>query len=253
MVAADTPCFCRRHHIECVYDDVEAVSAIDEFRQLRRRLKTVEGLVITGTSKHTNLDWLPAGSTALKSRGKLPLVQRLEVGTTEPDLSEEIHHLLQYKPGEVYGACQIYFQNIHRWIPVISQKLFYRRMTEFSQTRRADFALLLLCILLLIHYPTSNTKQEPLYEIAKIRYWYLHGSAEASIELLQAGILLATYEYGSSMIEASYKTTGLCALQASWMGLHNQGRPSDLLKDSDAWLENVERRNVWWAIIIRDR
>jgi hypothetical protein len=28
---------------------------------------------------------------------------------------------------------------------------------------------------------------------------------------------------------------------------------SDLPKDSDAWLENAERCNVWWGIVIRDR
>jgi hypothetical protein len=168
-------------------------------------------------------------------------------------MSDEVHKLLQCKPGEVYEACQIYFQNVHKWMPVISQKLFFRRLTNFSNTKRTDFSLLLLCIFLMIHCPASATTPEPLYQIVKTSYWHLSASAEASIELVQAGLLLACYEYGSGMIEGCYNTIGQCVRMNYWMGLHIQRLPSDLPSGSDAWLENAERGNLWWGILIRDR
>jgi hypothetical protein len=242
-----------RHNVECVYDDVEGVSTIDEFRQLRKRLRNVEGLMVSGTSKTANPGLALKQHPSSHAPQDATLLGRLTVLNTESSLSEEVYQLLQSKPGEVYGACQIFFQNVHKWIPILSQKLFYRRMTTFSKTRQTDFALLLLSVLLLIHCPTRGTRPEPFYEIVKTRYWHLNASAAASIEMVQAGLLLASYEYGSGMIEACYGTIGLCARMGHWMGLHNQGMPSDLPKDSDAWLETAERCNVWWGIFIRDR
>ena len=55
------------------------------------------------------------------------------------------------------------------------------------------------------------------------------------------------------MIEGCYKTIGQCVRMGYWMGLHNQSTPSDLPSGSDAWLENAERGNLWWGILIRDR
>ena len=242
-----------RHHVECVYDEAEGASTIDEFRQLRKRLRNVESLMVPGTSKAANpglaLIQHPSSQVAQDDT----LIGRLAVLNTESSLSEEISQLLQSKPGEVYGACQIFFQNVHKWMPILSQKLFYRRMTTFTKTGQADFALLFVSVLLLIHCPKRGTRREPLYEIVKARYWHHNANAAASIEIIQAGLLLACYEYGSGMIEACYRTTGLCARIGYWMGLHNLALPSDLPKDSDAWLETAERCNAWWGIFIRDR
>lgn len=236
---------------------MEGMSTIDEFRQLRKRLRNVEGLMVPGTltSKTANpgMGLRPHRDPSSHAAQDSTLLGRLAGINAESSLSEEVYQLLQSKPGEVYGACQIFFQNVHKWMPIISQKLFYLRMTKFSKTGQTDFALLLLSILLLIRYPTMDTRPEPLYEIIKTIYWQLNASATASIETVQAGLLLACYEYGSGLIQACYGTTGLCARMGCWMGLHNQGPPSDLPKGSDAWVESAERCNVWWGILIRDR
>ena len=126
-------------------------------------------------------------------------------------------------------------------------------MTEFSKTKQPDFAVLLLGVCLLIRYAATDTGEDPLYKIVKGEYWHLCSCLEASIELVQAGVLIACYEHASGMAEAAYGTIGLSARMGSWMGLHNQRLESDLPKDSDAWLENAERFNLWWGIVIRDR
>lgn len=136
----------------------------------------------------------------------------------------------------------------------MSRKLFYRRLTEFSKTKRPDFAILLLCILLSIHYPTSSTAQEPLYRAVRSIYWYLNAAIDASLEMIQAGILLSCYEYGFGMHKECYKTIGLSVRMGHLMDLHNEKPPSnDILHSSDEWTEAAERCNIWWALVIRDR
>jgi hypothetical protein len=232
----------------------------DEFRYLRRRLRNVESLAIPGASKTSRsalplpgLTYEEPPSYARQTGEHGSFLERLAECSSGSNLSEEVCHLLQSKPGEVYGACQVYFQNVHKWMPVISQKLFYRRMTQFSNTKRADFSLLLLSVCLLIQYPLSDTTQLPLYSIVKSNYWHLNSCMEASTELAQAGLLIACYEHASGLVEASYHTIGLCARMGYWMGLHERRIDSDLAKDSDAWLENAEKCNLWWGIFIRDR
>jgi hypothetical protein len=218
----------------------------------------VERLAVPGTSKIARPAQILSTQEDPPSCGRqasthTPFLERLAVLNNRARLSEEVYELLQSKPGEVYGACQVYFQNVHKWMPVISQRLFYKRMTEFTKTKRADFSLLLLGVCLMIRYPLTDTAQDPLYKIVKTEYWHLNSCLEVSIELVQAGLLIACYEHTSGMVGAAYRTIGLSARTGFWMELHNQRLESDLPKDSDAWLENAEKCNLWWGIFIRDR
>jgi hypothetical protein len=126
-------------------------------------------------------------------------------------------------------------------------------MTEFSKTKQPDFAVLLLSVCLLIRYAATDTGEDPLYKIVKGEYWHLSSRLEVSIELIQAGVLIACYEHAFGLVGAAYRTIGLSARMGSWIGLHSQGFESDLPRDSAAWLENAERCNLWWGIVIRDR
>ncbi|KAL6876921.1 hypothetical protein J3F83DRAFT_429571 [Trichoderma novae-zelandiae] len=252
---------CKRLHLQCTYEDAESVPVLEEFRQLRKRLKLFEELLVPGTSKALNPTRLPAELSPRMTADErsaigceADLISRLEALASKLDVGEEVYQLLQSHPGEVYGASQIYFNNIHRWIPIMSQKLFYRRLTEFSKTKRPDFALLVLSILLSIHCPASGTMEEPLYRAVRSTFWSLNATVDASLEMVQAGVILSCYEYGSGMYQECYKTIGLCVRMGHWMGLHDERPPpSDDLQYSDEWIRRAERCNLWWALVIRDR
>lgn len=117
----------RRDHVECIYNDSASVSLADEFRHLRNRPREVERLAIPGTSKNArpaklhlrHQEDLPSGGRQVGKHA--PFLERL-AAVNFTNLSEEVCEMLQSKPGEVYGACQIYFQNVHKWMPIISQK-----------------------------------------------------------------------------------------------------------------------------------
>ncbi|UKZ49228.1 hypothetical protein TrVGV298_003473 [Trichoderma virens] len=249
---------CKKLHIQCVYEDAaESVPVIEEFRQLRKKIKLFEEMLVPGTSKVSGPTRSAAEpgppETASQTDYEADLISRLEGLTSKLNVGEEVYQLLQSHPGEIYGASQIYFNNIHKWIPIMSQKLFYTRMTDFSRTKRPDFAILLLCILLSIHCPASDTAPEPLYRATRSIFWSLNASIDASLEMIQAGILLSCYEYGFGMDKECYKTIGICVRMGHWMELHNEKPPSDDLQYSDEWIRIAERCNLWWALVIRDR
>ncbi|PTB65834.1 hypothetical protein BBK36DRAFT_1202882 [Trichoderma citrinoviride] len=248
-----------RLHLQCIYEDTESVPVIEEFRQLRKKLKLFEEMLIPGTSRVSNPPTRPAVDLSPPDTADEPsvtgcdLLSRLEALASKLNVGEEVYQLLQSHPGEIYGASQIYFDNIHKWMPIMSQKLFYRRLTEFSKTRRPDFALLLLSIVLCIHCPASGTTQEPLYRAVRSTFWSLNATIDASLEMVQAGVLLSCYEYGFGMYKECYKTIGLCVRMGQLMGIQDEKPPSDELQFSDEWIRIAERCNLWWALVIRDR
>ncbi|KAL7807512.1 hypothetical protein V8C44DRAFT_186372 [Trichoderma aethiopicum] len=253
---------CKRLHLHCIYEDAESVPVIEEFRQLRKRLKLFEEMLVPGTSRASNpttrrvVDMSPPDTADAQSMTgcKEDLISRLEALAPKVNVGEEVFQLLQSHPGEIYGTSQIYFDNIHRWMPILSLKLFYRRLTEFSRTKRSDFALLLLSIVLSIHCPASGTTQEPLYRAVRSTFWSLNATIDASLEMIQSGVLLSCYEYGFGMYNECYKTIGVCVRMGQLMGLQDEKPPSDELQYySDEWIRVAERCNVWWALVIRDR
>lgn len=241
-----------RQHLLCVYqDDAHSLSTIEEFRQLRRRLKQFEALLIPG-----------AGGTAISvssssdsgAQSPRSLSERLEQVTGGPltVVGYEVYRLHQTHPAQVNKVCHMYFQTVHLWMPIVSPTLFYARMADFCHTKSPDFSLLFLSMLLFMSYPQSGTSCEPLYRNVQSVFWQISASMDDSIELIQAGILIACYEYASGLVAASYKTIGQCTRMGYWMGLHLQHLPTQE-EDECTRLKGSERFNMWWAVIIRDR
>ncbi|KAL7954087.1 hypothetical protein V8C34DRAFT_295430 [Trichoderma compactum] len=252
---------CKRLHMQCVYEDAaDSVPVIEEFRQLRKRLKLFEEMLAPGTSRvsrstHPATD--PDSAEIANQLGPIDyeagFISRLDALASKLNVGEEVYQLLQSHPGEIYRALSLYFDNVHKWIPIMSQKLFYSRMTDFSKTKRPDFAILLLSILLSIHCPATGTAPEPLYKATRSIFWSVNATIDASLEMIQAGVLLSCYEYGFGMYKECYKTIGVSARMGHWMELQGEKPPSDHLRYSDEWIRVAERCNVWWALVIRDR
>ncbi|KAL6794203.1 hypothetical protein J3E68DRAFT_366663 [Trichoderma sp. SZMC 28012] len=252
---------CQRLRIQCVYEDAaDSVPVIEEFRQLRKRLKLFEEMLVPGASRiprptHSAADPDPAEveSQLGPIEYEADFISRLDALASKLTVGEEVYQLLQSHPGEIYRALSLYFENVHKWIPIMSQKLFYSKMTDFSKTKRPDFAILLLSILLSIHCPATGTAPEPLYKATRSIFWSVNATIDASLEMIQAGLLLSCYEYGFGMYKECYKTIGTCARMGHWMDLQDEKPPSDHLRYSDEWIRVAERCNVWWALVIRDR
>lgn len=72
--------------------------------------------------------------------------------------------------------------------------------------------------------------------------------------MIQAGLLIATYEYAQGLVEAAYISIGTCARMGYAGGIHvgqvgrtpSGGQLAPTLKDE-------EEHNLWWGIVVCER
>lgn len=131
-----------------------------------------------------------------------------------------------------------FFHGLHRWIPIISETHFlhHRTITPW----KADFSLLILAMGLITHHRTL-LDTESLYLATKTMFAQVQAFTPLSVTLLQAGILLAYFEYAHHLPDTAFISLGLCS---------RIGYALDL----DKWpRESREETNIWWAIVILER
>jgi hypothetical protein len=100
----------------------------------------------------------------------------------------------------------------------------------------------------------SNKEQdrEVFYLATKTLFTQVQTFNQSSIYMIQAGVIIACYEYGHGMIEASSVSIGTAARMAFLAGLHNK-QCSEELQGSDAWLADEDAFSTWWGLVILDR
>lgn len=146
-----------------------------------------------------------------------------------------------------------FFDTIQSWMPIISKKRFYDHYLHPLSQPRADLALLFLCMKLIISIPPKHTKnpQTPTYLAAKQFYLEVETAGIFSIQVLQAGVLISLYELGHAIYPSAFFSIGACARYAYALGI--DGNATSQVSKPFTWVEQEERRRVWWAIVILDR
>ena len=149
-----------------------------------------------------------------------------------------------------------YFQGVHRWMPVISRHRFHDRLVNHQTPIKADFSILLLTMCLITCRPEQDSKvngvnQETLYLITKMLFGQAQAVSPATTNLIQAALLIATYEYAHGLGHAAYISIGECARMAFVAGLQKSELPHHTNEQS--WLKAMEERNLWWGIVICER
>jgi hypothetical protein len=150
-----------------------------------------------------------------------------------------------------------YFQGVHRWLPIISRKRFNERLMDFQTLPTADFSILLLCMRLITRHPDTAAldkthDHDVLYLATKTLFTQVRSFIPCSMHLIQAGVIISTYEHAHGMIEAAYDSIGACARMAFAAGLHRT-RCSEVVQGTDAWYEDEESLATWWGLMICDR
>jgi hypothetical protein len=154
---------------------------------------------------------------------------------------------------EIRNVALKYFDTIHTYFPIISKQRFYSNLMNPLAQPRADVALLVLCMRLVTSsYSTKEIRMAslPEYFTAKKFYSAVEAAGTCSTQVLQAGILIAFYEFAHAIYPAAYLSIGVCARYGISYGMDESGFP-----DSGAlnWIEAEEKRRVWWAVLILDR
>lgn len=154
---------------------------------------------------------------------------------------------------EIQILASHFFDTIQSWMPVISKKRFYNHYLYPLSPSQPDLALLFLCMKLISEVLPENTKnpQTSTYLTAKQFYLVLETAGILSIQVLQAGILISLYELGHAIYPSAFLSIGACARYAYALGIN--GNATSQISKPLTWVEQEERRRVWWAIVILDR
>ncbi|KAE9368102.1 hypothetical protein N431DRAFT_494935 [Stipitochalara longipes BDJ] len=146
-----------------------------------------------------------------------------------------------------------YFDSIHIWLPFISKKRFYQILLRPLSQPRADVALLLLCMKL-ITWTSSEAMEDPhspLYFAAKRFLLEIESTGILTLQAAQACVLLTLYELGHAIYPSAYISVGACTRYVMALGLN--GKASSHANEVSVWINQEERRRVWWAVVILDR
>lgn len=94
-----------------------------------------------------------------------------------------------------------------------------------------DLALLFLAMKLIISKPQDGieSSHNPVYVSAKRFLALLEASGAASLIVLQANILITTYEYGQSIYPAVWMSAGWCIRYGNMLGINNNPKATNLL------------------------
>ncbi|PWY96493.1 hypothetical protein BO94DRAFT_13350 [Aspergillus sclerotioniger CBS 115572] len=158
-------------------------------------------------------------------------------------------------PSPYLEHVETYFDTVDRWLPILHKEAFMEGFRERPFT--PDF-LLLMSMCLIVQRPDKQSPEGSMFndQYHAVKHYFCHEIADnvntPSIRLIQAGILLATYEYGHGMINAAYNTIYSCVSTSITLGLHRQEPPRDIEMDP-AWRQQTEGLRTWWAVVISER
>ncbi|KAJ6107745.1 hypothetical protein N7523_009068 [Penicillium sp. IBT 18751x] len=147
-----------------------------------------------------------------------------------------------------------YFRGIHTFIPILSRPRFHEQLAQAGVPPVA-FSGLLLCMCLVTYHPEFTQQLQPidqdtLYLTAKSLITQVQTSFPPSLPLIQAGVIIAAYEYASGKLHNAVSSIGNCARMGYTIGLH-LARPVETADPVPSL--QTEEFNTWWGIIICER
>ncbi|KAL7960841.1 hypothetical protein V8C34DRAFT_312455 [Trichoderma compactum] len=161
-------------------------------------------------------------------------------------------------PSRIRNIAYTFFDSIHWWMPLISKKGFFAHLLNPLSQRRSELSLLIICMQLYcardLNPGTGALDVTALYHNAKRLHFEMEAAGVLSLRVLQAGILIALYEFGQAIYPVAYLTVGACARYGTAIGVNNLGEESPSEYRSPRSMSEVdERRRAWWTILFLDR
>lgn len=247
---------------ECTYQFYPDPASADETQEIQSRLMRLETLLLPPVhqlsfsdnnsmeSLQQSQSRLPSPPTLLWSTASLNGIQQSLTVLTNSIFHSDV---IKITEEDIYTA---YFKYINKWLPIISQNKFHKQLAgDFPMNRRPETTLLLMCMYLLVKDPSNLGPSEDIhnhYKIVRSVYFMLLAESMGSLELAQSGLMLATYEHASGLVEQAYSTIWTCVQMTHSLHLEEffQKRIDN---DHYKQTECAEAHALWWAILIRDR
>jgi hypothetical protein len=154
---------------------------------------------------------------------------------------------------------QKYFAHTHKWIPMISNTRFAEGLSEHQAGGGSmRFPLLVLAMHLIVtpyseHPPTKLISDSPWYRAAKHHFGQYVALVEPSLELIQAGLLIALFEHTQCVASRAVITLGVCGTLAHALDLEKSVIQQSILVQEEMSPENQEMALTWWALLLLER
>ncbi|KAJ5263600.1 hypothetical protein N7478_011205 [Penicillium angulare] len=150
-----------------------------------------------------------------------------------------------------------YFHGVHIFIPIISRPRFHDQLVNFGAPPPTSFSLLLLCMCLITYHP-EFTSQDPesldittLYITTKALFAQVQASNPPSLHIIQAGTIIAAYEYANKKIAESFATISTCIRMGYASRLHLAAPIPNM--DHNSYQQAEEEGNTWWGLVACER
>ncbi|EHK22732.1 uncharacterized protein TRIVIDRAFT_221996 [Trichoderma virens Gv29-8] len=243
---------CSAKLIRCDYDDDTPIEAAEP----DTKLKWSEPLAIRRDS--CGLELTPAGEKQLLWTA-CQIQEPHYAQVDSKGLMSLVKDIFTYGGTSVEQVSTRYFATAHDWIPVVDEsktKFNLRIMQNNPDVYYNPLALLLLCMLLVNQQPCrhpNHTSNSTLYRTTRRLFALLNTptSDTFSLAILQAGLLLTTYECGHGMAREASSTLGSC------FGLIRQlDMSASQKKATDRHFDDAQesaRKLCWGGIVFLDR
>jgi hypothetical protein len=97
---------------------------------------------------------------------------------------------------------------------------------------------------------------DSLYPVLKSLFSLSHSGSKISLEMVQTGLLLASWEYSQDKLQEAWMTIGVAVRMAQSLRIHELIRiplPKTGKIDEKERLVEEMKRCVWWCVVIIER
>jgi hypothetical protein len=164
----------------------------------------------------------------------------------------DIHH---NKP-KVKEAVSKYFDGVNTWFTVVERTSFEEQLETFWDGLSAEASVLALCMALIASPPNQKQSKgmgDTTYHSIKTVLAFVQSKIPKSVQVLQAELLVALYEFSHGMPEQAYRSLGNCLQTTKMLGWHNS---NFWAIDNQVSLHRLRELKLcsilWWAIVYVD-
>ncbi|KAB5547374.1 hypothetical protein GE09DRAFT_1131071 [Coniochaeta sp. 2T2.1] len=189
---------------------------------------------------------------------------------SEANLYLEVHRLIRATGHFVDDVTTCYFRGVHQHLPIVPRTRLHCGLFAGLETPSAPLSVLLLtmCLVSCTAKPTmleqnpgpsaasapAELERQSLYLIARSLLAQVQALHSPSIDLVQAGLLLALYEYAYGDADKAFASLAGSGRIAYAAGIGPEallaGPESD---DAGDQQQEAEEANTWWALLICER
>lgn len=178
----------------------------------------------------------------------------LSPSSTEQQVMNEVLSVLSSSSTSLSEIVERSRESVISWLPIIYIPELVWKMNRLQQEPSADVAVLLLAVHLMNELSTPLALQHdrnsaPVLELCRRLFLTLFQKRTASLEAVQAGIILSALQLDAGQLNDASSTIALCANTGIRLSLNNM----PVVETGLYSRLDIMKRNIWYAIILLDR